>query len=77
MFEVTSLDHWIMQSEEIKEEQSVSIKFKECPRCKKHIKKTSRYQTSINSVMIDINNVKKKMDENNKKVLKVIKDIAE
>ncbi|CDW86632.1 UNKNOWN [Stylonychia lemnae] len=70
IFESTSLDYWINQKdkEEVKDDDlnqnnATFVKFPECPRCKQSIRKCSRYQNRINSVLNDINILKLKIQD--------------
>lgn len=70
VFEYTGLDYW-MDSNPIEGKDS-AVKLKECPRCKKAIRRNLRYGTLIKQTLRDIEAVKMRMlgNERNKRELK-------
>jgi hypothetical protein len=60
IFEITSLDQWMetQQSAESQSAESHLIKFIECPKCKKPIKRSLRYGNIIKKTLLDIEGVK-------------------
>ncbi|CAB3987453.1 NFX1-type zinc finger-containing 1-like [Paramuricea clavata] len=63
VFEVSDLDHW-MELEGKKEDGSIVIQLKVCPKCKTVIRRSLRYGNIIKKTLANIENVKKiKLEE--------------
>eukprot|EP00794_Sanderia_malayensis_P005584 gene5584-6273_t len=60
-FEAGGLDQWMKQEDDDNNDASVSIKLKECPKCKTPIRKSWRYGNVIKKCMQDVNEVKKQV----------------
>eukprot|EP00794_Sanderia_malayensis_P018595 gene18595-20461_t len=68
-FEVGGLDQWMKQENDDNNDASVSIKLKECPKCKTPIKISWRYGNVIKKCMQDVNEVKKEILNQRKALL--------
>ncbi|KAK2861853.1 hypothetical protein Q5P01_001386 [Channa striata] len=64
--EYTAMDHYMGMddSPQVNEEGEVAIKLKECPKCRTPIRKNLRYGSHINRSLAQIEQVKRKINEN-------------
>jgi len=78
VFEIKGLDQYMGYGEEEKkqeEEVNKAIQFKTCPKCKKWITKSNRYQAQIKKTLRHISNVKGKLVKDNSIALEKVKEL--
>lgn len=81
IFEMKGLDHYMGYDEESKQEtvMNKAVQFKTCPKCKKLIARSTRYEKQIKETYWHINNIKRKIVRDNsisiEDIRNLIKDI--
>ena len=77
IYEVSGLDKYMgyFYEEEKEEELNKAVQFKDCPRCKKWIMRSNRYQQQIKETLKHVSNVKKKLLKDNSIALETVLEL--